>query len=103
MGSAVSSLPHAHGHKVHVNASVPTDLPIWRRDGRDIKIMKNVIEKEIQRVTSTFPDIEEEEVKNYMKIYSHGVWEAYRGMVDLIIDEKTPYVSNILLQSICIH
>jgi hypothetical protein len=93
VGTASSTFYHAHGHKIHVNATIPSDLPIWRRDGRDIKIMKNVIEKEIQRV-STFPGLDEEEVKKYMMIYSGGVWEAYRGMVDLIVDEKTPYVRN---------
>lgn len=89
MGNGASIVPHEH--RARVNGTVPANLPVWRRDGRDIKIMKNIIDKELKNLCRANPEMREEQIVNYMEVFSRGLWESYIGMVDLILDEQMPY------------
>ena len=84
------------GQRARINSTVPLDLPVWRRDGRDIKAMKNILEQQVKRLTLDYPQISEDKLVECMQIYSDGVWDAYRGMVELILEEQIPYVSTFL-------
>ena len=65
---------------------------MWRRDGKDIKIIHSVIDAEKKRLQNTALCLTRAEINRALEIFSQGVWEGYKGMIDLITDEMTPEV-----------
>ncbi len=47
MSTAMKTASYLHQSHAKYAQQVPKDLPVWRKDGRDIKLMKKIIEKQV--------------------------------------------------------
>mmetsp|Transcript_9709 Transcript_9709/g.9790 ORF Transcript_9709/g.9790 Transcript_9709/m.9790 type:complete len:428 (+) Transcript_9709:114-1397(+) len=68
----------------------PNDMLIWRRDGKDVKIVANIIKEEEIRLKSISPALGDDEICVRLSSLSAALWKQHRDLVHLFLEDCRP-------------
>ena len=70
----------------------PKDLPVWRHDGVDDRMLKSVIAAEAARLQVSNPKLTTKEYEMKMNAFKAGVWAGYGATLKIHFNEIDPEV-----------
>lgn len=88
-------------NEIPSNLNAPTSISIYRRDGKDITLMKRIIKNEVERIKTLNEESgnvspRQNEMHEHMLLsFVAGCWQTYKALMDLQVEENVVAANRI--------